>query len=116
MNTIDHFGKELVLKPINKVRVRFHDGKWAVEYRTKKWLFNFWGVEGQYREFMDAKAKAEVLQLQGGFFILKDMVLEMDVHHDVVHEPVADSFTQFTTSTQADSPKRSWFARLFKRS
>ena len=50
MNTIDYFGKELVLKPINKVRVRFRDGRWHVEYRYKKWLFkkwlfNFWNVE-----------------------------------------------------------------------
>ena len=35
MNTIDYFGKELVLRPINKIRVRFRDGKWHVEYRAK---------------------------------------------------------------------------------
>lgn len=116
MNTIDYFGKELVLKPINKVRVRFHDGKWAVEYRFKKWFINFWGVEGQYRDFVDAKAKADTLKAQGGFFVLKDIVLEMDVDTDIVHDPVADSFTQYTTSMQTELPKRSWFARIFKRS
>ena len=116
MNTIDYFGKELVLKPINKVRVRVIDGKWNVEYRTKKWFFNFWNVEGQYRDFVDAKAKAETLKAQGGFFTLQDMVLEMDVNTDVQEEPEADLFTQFTTSEQAEPPKKSWFARIFKRS
>jgi hypothetical protein len=113
MNTIDYFGKELVLKPINKVRVRFRDGKWHVEYRSKKWLFNFWNVEGQYRDFMDAKNKADVLKAQGGFFTLKDTVIEMDVNTDVVEEPQAEDFD---TGVQAEPPKRSWFARIFKRS
>jgi hypothetical protein len=116
MNTIDYFGKELVLRPINKVRVRFQDGKWNVEYRAKKWLINFWSVEGQYRDFVDAKQKAETLKAQGGFFMLQDMVLEMDVNTDVVEDPVADSFTQYMTSEQAEPPKKSWFARIFKRS
>lgn len=120
MNTIDYFGKELVLKPINKVRVRFRDGRWHVEYRYKKWLFkkwlfNFWNVEGQYRDFTEAKAKAETLKAQGGFFILKDIVIDEDVNTDVVEDPVADSFTEFTTSEQVNPPERSWLARLLKK-
>lgn len=116
MNTIDYFGKELELKPINKVRVRFRDGRWFVEYRTKKWLFNFWDVEGQYRDFIDAKNKAEAMKAQGGYFILKDIVINEDVNTDVQEDPVADSFTDFSTSEQTEPPKKSWFARLFKRS
>lgn len=111
MNTIDYFGKELVLRPINKVRVRFRDGKWHVEYRAKKWLFNFWNVEGQYRDFVDAKQKAEVLKAQGGFFTLKDMVIEMDVNTDVVEDPVVEDPITFTL----EQPKQNWFARIFKR-
>lgn len=86
MNTIDHFGKELVLKPINKVRVRAVDKKWNVEYRTKKWIFNIWNVEGQYKDFVDAKAKALALKAQGGIFILQDMKLEWDVGSDEPHQ------------------------------
>lgn len=115
MNTIDHFGKELVLRPINKVRVRFRDGRWSVEYRARKWLINFWSVEGRYRDFADAKVKAEQLTAQGGFFTLKDTMLEMDVNTDVIEDPVADSFTQFTTSSATIQPKVGWFTRIFKR-
>lgn len=86
MNTIDFFGKELVLKPVDKIRVRFRDGRWYVECRTKKWKFNVWSVEGNYNEFMDAKNRAEVLKSQGGFFVLRDMVLEYDVNSDNVHD------------------------------
>ena len=115
MNTIDYFGKELVLRPINKVRVRFRDGKWHVEYRAKKWFINFWNVEGQYHDFMDAKQRADTLKTQGGFFTLKNIVLEMDVNTDVVEDPVADSFTQYMTSEQAEPPKKGWFAQIFNR-
>lgn len=87
MNTIDHFGKELVLKPILKVRVRFRDGKWFVEYCVKKWLFKFWSVENSYRDFADAKAKAIALKAQGGIFILRDVKLEWDIGDEV---PVED--------------------------
>lgn len=112
MNTIDYFGKELVLKPINKVRVRFRDGGWHVEYRSKKWFFNFWNVEGRYRDFVDAKQKAETLKAQGGFFTLQDMVIEMDVNTDVVEDPVVED----PVTEVVEQPKKSWFARLFKRS
>jgi len=84
MNTIDYFGSELVLKPVDKVRVRFakgvgQSGVWCVEYRTKKWLFSFWSVEGLYRDFVDAKARALTIKSQGGFFILQPIKLEWEV-------------------------------------
>lgn len=85
MNTIDHFGQELVLKPITKVRIRNHDKKWYVEYSIKKWIFNFWVVEGNYKDFVDAKARAIVLRDQGGVFQLQNVQLEWtigDQHHD----------------------------------
>lgn len=112
MNTIDYFGKELVLKPINKVRVRFRDGAWHVEYRSKKWFFNFWSVEGQYRDFMDAKTRAETLKTQGGFFTLQDIVIEMDVNTDVIEDPVVED----PVTEVVEEPKKSWFARIFQRS
>jgi len=112
MNTIDYFGKELVLKPINKVRVRFRDGSWHVECRSKKLLFSVWNVEGQYREFMDAKNRADTLKAQGGFFVLQDMTIEMDVDTDVVEDPV----TEDPTTQVVEQPKKSLLARIFKRS
>lgn len=92
MNTIDYFGKELILKPIDKVRVRNVDNSWSVEYRSKMWIFNVWRGEGKYKDFIDAKAKAQALKDQGGIYLLQNIKIEWNVGGDLIeeHPPIND--------------------------
>jgi hypothetical protein len=84
MITIDHHGKQLRHNPVTKIRVRFREGRWFVEFKEpKKFLFiplsGVWQIEGSYRDFFDAKQRAECMKMQGGYFTLVDVELNYDV-------------------------------------
>ena len=67
MNVAD-LGYEIVYDPITKVRLKFQEGKWLVEYRRKpKYFFDkwWWFDDGIFKKFEDAKFRAEVLAAQG---------------------------------------------------
>lgn len=84
MITLDHHGKELKLNPVTKIRVRFRDGRWFVEYKeSRKFLFiplkGIWQVEGSYRDFFDAKQRADCMKMQGGYYTIVDSEIDYDV-------------------------------------
>mgnify|MGYP006269885431 CR=1 FL=1 len=68
---IEDLGLEVKRNPISKVRYSFHEGKWFVEYKLKepryyfdKWL---WYTDGKYRNYVDARTRAEFLANNGYF-------------------------------------------------
>ena len=66
---ISNLGLEVVLKPIKKVRLQFHSGKWYVEYRRKPKYFLdrwWWFDDSTYSNYIDAVARAQMLAAQGG--------------------------------------------------
>ncbi len=68
MNVAD-LGYEVVYDPINKVRLKFQDGKWLVEYRRKpKYFFDkwWWFDDGLYHDYGDAYVRAQTIAAEGG--------------------------------------------------
>ena len=68
MNVAD-LGYEIVYDPITKVRLKFQEGKWLVEYRRKpRYFFDkwWWFDDGLYHDYGDAFVRAQTIAAEGG--------------------------------------------------
>jgi hypothetical protein len=73
MNVTD-LGYEILFEPILKVRLRFMDNRWYVEYRRRpkyyldKW---WWFDDSKHVEYNDAYVRAQTLAAEGAYKILR---------------------------------------------
>lgn len=68
MNITD-LGYEVVVEPILKVRIRFTDNRWYVEYRRKpRYFFDkwWWFDDSKHVVYNDAYVRAQTLAAEGG--------------------------------------------------
>jgi hypothetical protein len=82
MTDISDLGLEVILHPIKKVRLQFHNGLWYVEYqRPAKYFVDgwWWFDDSTYPEYNDAYKRAVELAAQKGTKEIKHKQLILDV-------------------------------------